>query len=315
MVKKIYDYAVDEPFVIPVLIKSADVRLTKTNKQYLALTFQDKSGQIDGKYWDVTPQMIETFTAGAVVTLSGSREIYNNTPQVKITALTVLPNMSAGAFIERAPLEAEEIERQINEALCWITDATLARLVRHIYGKHKTDFYEYPAAKKNHHTYIGGLSYHTVTMLQLGKYIASVYPTINLSLLTAGILLHDIGKVKELSGSVGTEYTLAGNLLGHIVMMSDEITKACIALDIDDTQESVVLLKHVVLAHHGKLEYGSPVAPKLIEAEMIHYIDMIDATMNMLDTALQKTDAQSFSEKIYALGNRSFYRQNNDIQQ
>lgn len=125
--------------------------------------------------------------------------------------------------------------------------------------------------------------------------------------MTAGILLHDIGKVIELSGSVSTEYTVQGNLIGHIVLMSDEITKACMELEIDDAQESIVLLKHVVLAHHGKLEYGSPVTPRVMEAEMIHYIDMIDATMNMLTTALENTPISTFADKIYGLDNRMFY--------
>lgn len=307
MEKKLYDYAVDEQFVIPVLIKSADVRLTKTNKNYLALTFQDKSGQIDGKYWDVTPEMIAQFTAGTVVSLMGNREIYQNTPQVKILKMTVLPNRSAGEFIERAPLEAHVIEQGINEALCWITDATMARIVRHIYSKYKTAFFEYPAAKRHHHAFVGGLSYHTLCMVKLGKTIAELYGSVNASLLTAGILLHDIGKVMELSGAVGTEYTVAGNLLGHIVMVSDEITKACIELEIDETQESVIVLKHLVLAHHGKLEYGSPVLPKVLEAELLHYIDMIDATINMIDQVLDKTEDGAFSDKIFGLGNRSFY--------
>lgn len=308
MDKKLYDYEVGEDMSLAVLIKSADVRLAKNEKQYLAFTFQDRSGQIDGKFWGVTQEDIETFVAGTIVWLNGKREVYQNTPQIKILGLKVLENMSAGSFVQRAPISQEDIEKDINVALCWIDDAYLARIVRHIYQKYKHDFYEFPAAKRYHHALVGGLSYHTVSMLKIAKTLTQIYPEINLSLLTAGVMLHDIGKVLELTGSVGTEYTVRGNLIGHIVLMSDEITKACIELDIDEQAESVILLKHVVLAHHGRLEYGSPVAPRLLEAELIHHIDMIDATMNMMTTALEKTSPGEYTDKIFGLDNRQFYK-------
>lgn len=308
MEKRLFDYAVGEEMSLAVLIKTADVRKTKTEKEYIAFTFQDKSGQIDAKFWGATKEDIEAFQIGKVVWLIGKREIYNNTPQIRIQSLKLMEEVNTQAFVERAPLSIEEIENEINVALCWIEDATLARIVRHIYQKHKQMFYDFPAAKRHHHAITGGLSYHTLSMLRLAKTVTEQYEGINLSLLAAGVMLHDIGKVLELTGSVGTEYTLRGNLIGHIVLMSDEITKTCQSLNIDDTQESVMLLKHLVLAHHGKLEYGSPVAPRLLEAEILHHIDMLDASINMMTTALDKTEAGSYSNKIYGLDNRQFYK-------
>lgn len=307
MDKKLHDYVVGEEMSLPVLIKSADVRMTKNEKAYIAFTFQDKSGQIDAKFWGATPEHIENFVAGTVVQLHGKREVYNNTAQIGINTLKILPNANIDEFVQRVSMSAQEIEAEINVALCWITDSAVARVTRHIYQKYKKQFYEFPAAKRHHHAIVGGLSFHTISMISIADNLLNLYPQLSRTLLTAGILLHDIGKVIELSGSVSTEYTVQGNLIGHIVLMSDEITKACMELEIDDAQESIVLLKHVVLAHHGKLEYGSPVTPRVMEAEMIHYIDMIDATMNMLTTALDNTPISTFADKIYGLDNRMFY--------
>lgn len=308
MSKKIYDYAVGEDMSLPVLIKAADVRMTKMEKEYIAFTFQDKSGQIDAKFWGASKEDITTFQVGKVVWLNGKREVYNNMAQVKIQGLKIVEDMSTASFLERVAISVPEIENEINVALCWIEDAVMARIVRHIYQLYKAEFYDYPAAKRHHHAISGGLSFHTLSMLRLAHAIMEQYSGINRSLLTAGVLLHDIGKVIELSGSVGTEYTVQGNLIGHIVLMSDEITKACLELAIDPNHESVLLLKHTVLSHHGRLEYGSPVMPRVMEAEILHHIDMLDASINMISTALDKTHEKQYTEKIFGLDNRQFYK-------
>ena len=147
-----------------------------------------------------------------------------------------------------------------------------------------------------------------MSMLKIAKSITASYDLLNPSLLYAGIILHDVGKVIELSGPTATEYTLEGKLVGHIVLIYDEISKACVELKIDESHEDVLLLKHLVLAHHGELEYGSPVRPQIPEAEIIHYIDQIDAKMNMMESALRKTEAGEFSERIWAMDNRSFFK-------
>ena len=147
-------------------------------------------------------------------------------------------------------------------------------------------------------------------MLELAKSVSDQYMELNRSLLYAGVILHDIGKVKELSGPIGTEYTLAGNLLGHIVMVDEEITKACAELNISEDDEEVLVLKHVVLAHHGLLEYGSPVRPKIMEAEILHHLDNLDASMQMMLGALKQVEPGEYTERIFGLDNRNFYLPN-----
>ena len=313
MTKKLYEYNVDESFEICLLIKSADVRMAKNGNPFIAFTFQDQSGQMDGKYWSATSDDIAKYVPGKVVVVNGKREMYNNSPQIKIVNLRLTDASkgeptSASHFVEHAPMTKAEMEEEVNQIMFDITNPYLRRIVHNILKKYQEDFFEFPAAKRHHHAFVGGLSFHTVSMLRLAKAIATQYSQINRSLLYSGVILHDIGKTMELTGAIGTEYTLKGNLLGHIVIMDEEITKACEELDIDENQEDVLLLKHLVLAHHGKLEYGSPVRPQLLEAEVLHHIDLLDATITMMSNALDKTEPGAFSERVFGLDNRSFYK-------
>jgi len=308
--KKIRDLVVDEDFQGFVLIKNADVRTAKNGKTFIAFTFQDTSGSIDGKFWDASSEEIQRFEVGRVVHLTGKREVYQGNPQVRIYKLRLTnpeePN-DPNLFMERAPVKKEAMEEEINQVLFEITNPHWNRIVRFLLNKYKREFFEYPAAKKNHHAFVGGLAYHTTTMLHLGKSLVKEYPQLDGALLFAGIILHDLGKVIELSGAMSTEYTVVGNLVGHLVLVNEEITKACLALKIDESAEDIVVLRHMVLAHHGQLDYGSPVRPRIMEAEILHQIDNIDASMQMLTNAISKTEAGDYTERIFGMDNRSFY--------
>ncbi|MDN6130357.1 MAG: OB-fold nucleic acid binding domain-containing protein, partial [Tetragenococcus halophilus] len=307
--KKIRDLVVDEDFQGFVLIKNADVRTAKNGKTFIAFTFQDTSGSIDGKFWDASSEEIQRFEVGRVVHLTGKREVYQGNPQVRIYKLRLTnpeePN-DPNLFMERAPVKKETMEEEINQVLFEITNPHWNRIVRFLLNKYKREFFEYPAAKKNHHAFVGGLAYHTTTMLHLGKSLVKEYPQLDGALLFAGIILHDLGKVIELSGAMSTEYTVVGNLVGHLVLVNEEITKACLALKIDESAEDIVVLRHMVLAHHGQLDYGSPVRPRIMEAEILHQIDNIDASMQMLTNAISKTEAGDYTERIFGMDNRSF---------
>lgn len=312
--KKLCELQVNETFDMFVLLKTAEVRVAKNGKKFIAFTFQDKSGTIDGKFWDASVDEIDRFQAGKVVHLTGKRELYQNMPQIKITHLRLATNTEPyqpELYMERAPLSAEEMEAEFNQRLFDINNSTWQRIVRYILREHREAFFQFPAAKRHHHAYAGGLAFHTLSMMRLGESICEEYPELNKGLLYAGIVLHDLGKVFELTGPVSTEYTLAGNLLGHIVMVDEEITKACQQLGLDDRLEDVLVLKHMVLAHHGLLEYGSPVRPKIMEAEVLHHIDHLDASMQMMQQAFKQVKPGEYTERIFGLDNRNFYLPNN----
>jgi 3'-5' exoribonuclease len=209
-------------------------------------------------------------------------------------------------FLEVAPLSQEEMVEHITKSIFEMKNSNVQRITRHLFKKYQTEFLEYPAATKNHHEFVSGLAYHVVSMLKLAESFSTLYPSLNRDLLYAGVILHDLGKVFELSGPVSTIYTVEGNLLGHISIMVNEIGKAAEELAIEG--EEVMLLQHLVLSHHGKEEWGSPKKPLIKEAEMLHLIDNVDAKMNMLDRALTKVKPGEFTERIFALDNRSFYK-------
>ncbi|MFT8882531.1 MAG: HD domain-containing protein [Liquorilactobacillus hordei] len=308
---KIYDYAVDENMELFMLIKSADVRIAKNGNKFIAFMFTDSSGEISAKFWDASEDDIASFVPGKIVFVKGKREVYQGNPQVKIFKMRLAteqePN-NVNAFVKKAPVSVDEMEDEFNAALFEITNANWNRVVRYLLSEYHDQFFSYPAAKKNHHAFAGGLAFHTLSMLRLAHAIVKEYEDINAPLLYAGAILHDLGKVIELSGPVATQYTLTGNLIGHIVLIDEQIVKAADKLKIDLENEDMILLRHMILSHHGLLEYGSPVQPHLLEAEVLHQIDQLDASIQMLRGTLGHTEPGTFSERIFGMDGRNFYR-------
>ncbi len=303
----------DELFEGFYLIKKAEVRKTRAGKDFIAFTFQDDTGGISGNMWDAQTYNVEEFVAGKIVHMKGRREVYNGTPQVNQITLRNIkdgePN-DPRDFKEKPPINVDNVREYMEQMLFKIENATWQRVVRALYRKYNKEFFTYPAAKTNHHAFESGLAYHTATMVRLADSIGDIYPELNKSLMFAGIMLHDLAKVIELSGPDNTEYTIRGNLIGHISLIDEELTKILAELNIDDTKEEVTVLRHVILSHHGQLEYGSPVRPRIMEAEIIHMIDNIDANMMMMTTALNRVNEGEMTNRIFAMDNRSFYKPN-----
>ncbi|WEV60538.1 3'-5' exoribonuclease YhaM family protein [Streptococcaceae bacterium ESL0729] len=305
------DLSVGDHFEGFYLIKAAEVRKTRAGKNYMAMTFQDRTGTISGNLWDAQPHNVEEFTPGRVVYMRATKELYNGMPQVNQIFLRLPENTepnNPADFKEKPPVSAEELRAYVQKIIFKIENGTWNRIVRHIFSKYDEEFFKYPAAKVNHHAFETGLAFHTVTMVQLAEKITEIYPQLNESLMYAGILLHDMAKTIELSGVTNTSYTLAGNLIGHIVLIDEEVSKAVNELKIDEMDEDVILLRHVLLSHHGLLEYGSPVRPHIMEAEIIHMIDNLDASMMMMTTALNQVEPGEMTPRIFALDNRNLYK-------
>lgn len=311
MAKQLNDYQVNETIGIFVLIKSADVRVAKNGKQFISLVFQDKSGQVPGKFWDAKDEDINLFTSGEIVYLTGKVELYQGHNQVKIQSLklaTENDHLEASQFVTSAPASAEQMQNDLQNYVFDILNSDWNRIVRFLIKKYQTEFFDFPAAKSNHHAFRGGLAFHTLSILKLAKNVVDQYPNLDRSLLYAGAILHDLGKTIELSGPIGTEYTTEGNLIGHIVLIDEAIVEAAVSLKIDIHSEDMILLRHMILSHHGLLEYGSPERPKLIEAEVLHDLDELDASINMVSSIENQTKPGKFSERIFGLDNRRFYR-------
>ena len=299
---------VGEPVDHFLLIKQANKSVTTMGKPFMTLILQDKSGSIEAKLWDTGEEQENLYKAGEIVRVGGEIHDYRGKLQLRIKAIRPINGNEGISVVDLVPSSEtpkEELFEQLMQFFFEIKNPKISRITRHLIKENQEALMTYPAATKNHHDYASGLLDHVVSMLKLGKSIADLYPTLNRDLLYAGIILHDIGKVVELSGPISTSYTVTGNLLGHISIMVTEIAKAADALQIE---EEVLLLQHMVLSHHGKEEWGSPKKPMIQEAEMLHYIDNIDAKMNMLKRALGKTAPGEFTERLFPLDNRSFYK-------
>ncbi|GAP00508.1 3'-5' exoribonuclease YhaM family protein [Fructobacillus ficulneus] len=311
MAKLLLQYQDNDAVDAFALLKKAEVRQTKTGKDFLSLTFADRSGDLPGNLWDVSQDDIKNFTAGTVVKVTGTRGAFKGNPQLQIAKMR-LPEAGepsdAADFVKSAPVKKADLEEELTDTLFKITQPTWNRLVRHLFKQYQAEFLEFPAAKANHHAFARGLAFHSLSIARLADRVSDLYPQLNKSLLLAGALLHDLGKVIELSGPTATEYTTAGKLIGHITLVDEQLVLAARDLGLNLQREDVLLLRHVVLAHHGLLEYGSPVRPQVMEAEILHQLDEMDASMQMMTGAMEQTAPGGWSKRVFPLDNRSFYK-------
>lgn len=293
---------------ITVLVISVNKGITAKGAPYLSFMFQDKSGNIDAKYWNVSEDMLYRFSPGMIVEVTG--DVLNHQKQLQFRVQKMKEaegEINVSDYVKEGPYSQKILKEQITQYLDSIKNPIMHKIVSEILNDHKDAFYEYPAATRNHHDFYSGLATHVLGMLKLSQQLCQLYPMLDQDLLYSGVLLHDIGKTVELSGAIASEYTVEGKLIGHISIMQAEIMAKAKELKLDDSEE-VMLLRHMVLSHHGVYEYGSPVLPMIPEAEMLYMIDNIDARMNTIQKAFEPVSEGEFTPRIFALENRSFYK-------
>ena len=209
-------------------------------------------------------------------------------------------------FYEYAKLNVETLEDIITEYVERIENKILKEMVVALVKEHYNEYFLHPAALNMHHNYFSGLAYHVYSMLTLSDTYLRLYPFLNKDLVYAGIILHDIGKIIELSGPKGTEYTKEGNLLGHISIASNLIYAKALSLGYEKTDE-VLSLMHIILSHHGLNEYGSPKEPQMAEAALIFLLDYSDSRMAALEKEIPNVQKGEFSNPINAFDRKNFY--------
>jgi 3'-5' exoribonuclease len=290
------------------LVTNVSKGVTTNNATYLSVSFQDQTGTIDGKLWDADAADIEILAIGNIVSLDADALNYRNNLQLKIQGATKVDpsTVDPSRFTMAAPRPLEEMEQDLERVLAGIEDGQIKLLATTLIKNHYDAYITFPAAVRNHHEYTSGLLYHTLSMVHLADAIIPYYPTISRDLLIAGILLHDLGKTSELSGPIIPKYTITGKLIGHITLMTSEIINVAKELEIDE--EISTLIAHMVLSHHGKQEYGSPVIPMTKEALLLSMIDDMDAKLVMAEKALEGIEPGDFSARVFTLDDRSLYQ-------
>ena len=258
----------------------------------------------------------EKLTVGAVYEFKCKPIIFKEKEQLEVLEFTHIDDSEISferrqelmsVFYEYSPVDSTVSKTIIENYLNQIENKIIKDIVETIYNKHKQNFYLYPAATKFHHAYIGGLSYHTSTMMKLIDGFMVVYPFLNQDLLVAGILLHDVLKVEELSNYAGPEYTKEGKLLGHITMGVKEIELVAHELGYLKTEE-VLLIQHMILSHHYYGNYGSPKKTNIPEALILHFIDNIDSKMTVLKETLEQIEPGEFTPSIPVLDRERYYK-------
>jgi len=309
MSKQVKDFNEADHLTVNLLIANLVKGTTNSGAPYLSLTLQDCSKAIEAKLWDVKPEIEKELTIGKVYSFDLEIIKYKNNLQAKIIRVLPFPQneLDMNDFVFRSPISKDDLRENIQEGINQIQNENIAKIVAAMLNHYDNNVYEYPAASKIHHNFIGGLATHVSGMLKIGQALCQIYPSINKDYLLAGIILHDLGKIEELSSPVVTEYTVEGKLLGHISIMDANLLEIGKELKLENSEE-LLILRHMILAHHGQYEFGSPVRPETLEAEVLFLIDNIDAKINIIEKALAEVNEGEFTGKLFALDNRVFYK-------
>lgn len=308
----IKDFKIGEEITGFYLVKAKNIKTSSANKTYIDFTLQDISGEVNAKLWEVKGDVESIYNPGEVVKIMGSVTQWQSTVQlklIKIRALLPEDQVDFSQFIPTAPIDAQIMLDEIMSFVKEMNSDDVRRLVTSLLDTYKNQLMYYPAAKSNHHAIKSGLLYHILRMLRSAKALGSVYKNINLDLVYAGVILHDIEKINEMDATevgVVEGYTKEGQLLGHIIMGIKRIDRVAESLGIDP--ELSLLIQHMILTHHYEPEFGSPKKPLIPEGELLHYLDMIDARMYDMNKALKELEAEQFTDPVFVLDRRKLYK-------
>jgi 3'-5' exoribonuclease len=295
------------------LVLARQQRTTKQNKPYLSLTLGDKTGPIEARVWEPgDPRIAKDFDRGDLVKVRGSVSRYDDRAQLKVDQLRLALDGEADKM-DMLPATTSDIAvlwAQLEASVASVTNPDLMRLLEALLADSAIAkaYREAPAARQLHHAWLGGLLEHVVSLLSLADRVAAHYPILDRDLLVTGVILHDIGKIRELSWDTGFDYTVEGVLLGHIQMGIDLVEKTIASLPgFPDRLRTLVL--HMILSHHGKLEFGSPKLPMIPEALVLNFLDDLDAKMQAMASEFEKSAREGrapdeMTGKVWALDQR-----------
>lgn len=293
------------------LIKSAEKKLTAKGVPYLDLILADSSGEISAKLWDYKESPDNHYDNFDFVKVRGTYVPFNDTMQFRVERIRpVLPedNVAIEDFVPSACLTGEIMLAEVEKIVDSFKDEELKKLVFAVIEENREKILYWPAAKNLHHAVRSGLLMHTLSILRLAESVCRIYKFVNYDLLCSGAILHDIAKIEEMNASVtgiASEYTTKGNLLGHLVMGAINIDRIGRNLGISD--ETLTLVEHMLISHHGTPEFGAAKLPMFIEAELLSELDLMDARLYEMRQAVEGVEERAFTPRQWALDNRNLY--------
>lgn len=274
----------DQGFVGFFIVSDLQQREGKKNNTYWSLKLGDRTGKIDARIWDPAPP---EFKNGDIVKVDGQSSEYNGSIQVKISRSRKCSDedVDLGDFFPKSKIPREQIQESLKN-ICQTMSKQLLREVclEVVDGRLSDQFYLAPAAVGLHHAYLQGLSEHVLSICRLVNDVCHRYENLDRDILIASAIFHDVGKIDELSYERDFSYSVEGTLIGHISMGSEIFDECCRNLGASSRLEPFLLVKHIILSHHGQLAWGSPKVPTTPEAVAFHYLDVLDAKMNALSS-------------------------------
>jgi 3'-5' exoribonuclease len=280
-----------QAFTTLFLVREKEIRTSaRTGSSWLQLELADRTGTISAKMWDNFAAIEKTFERDDVVQVRARVKLYNG--QKELTLEQVIPaaerDYELGDFLPHTKYDVEKLFAELRAAIAAMKNPALKRLLLIIVEDPviAPKLKRAPAAMTMHHAFVGGLLEHIVSLIGLGRAVAAHYPELDADLLLAGIVLHDIGKIDELSYARGINYSTEGRLLGHI-MIGAQLVREKIRAIPDFPAPLAVLLEHLILSHHGTHEFGSPALPQTREAVALHFLDDMDSKMAAMRTTLE----------------------------
>ena len=248
------------------------------------------------------------FEANDVIEIDYTVDNYKGKKQLNITTIKKAPDEMISSFVPSSEYDGKAVFSMLLAKVNNFADEVLKSIVSKILLDNREALEVYPAAYRLHHAIVGGLMLHTASIVEMAEKTCTVYPNINRELLLSGAILHDVAKTFEMNtakSGLCSGYTIGGELIGHLVKGAMYIEDTAKELGIED--EKVTLLEHMVLSHHGVPEYGSPVRPMFLEAEILSTLDSLDATIFEINNATNKINTGSFTERQWALDNRKLF--------
>ena len=294
------------------ILKEAYQKISSNGKPFLSAVIADKTGTMDVKVWDYAGPVGTQEDVGKIIKIRGDVSEFKGNPQLSLSNIRMaLPedNCDTVRLVVAAPIDKDETVRKVRALVDSMEDLDYRQVARTMLERHLETFASIPAAKSVHHSFLSGLLMHTANMMAMADFLSGQYASvIDRSLLLTGTLLHDFAKEIEFRFSdlgIVTDYSVKGQLLGHLVMGAQEVAQVC--AELGTPEEKSLLLQHMILSHHGEPEYGAAVKPMFAEAELLSYIDMVDSRMEIYAELLPSVAEGSFSGRVFALDKRIYH--------